>query len=205
MKIYTRRGDEGQTAVIGARVSKDDVRVEAYGTVDEANSFVGDAIARMRERDGQKYSDLIEVLTQIQQELFDVGSDLAVVKGKRPYKITAEHVDRLEEWVDRCLQEAPSVKKFILPGGTPVASSLHICRTVVRRAERRAVTLTLNDEINHEARRYLNRLSDLFFALARAANAREKIEDIQYERGREVFRNRSRRETRRRDDGLPGS
>lgn len=195
MKIYTRRGDEGETAVIGARISKDDVRVEAYGTVDEANSFVGDAIARMVERDESLYKDLIEALTEIQQEMFDVGSDLAVVKEKRPYKITAEHVDRLETLVDHYLQQAPTVKKFILPGGTPIASSLHICRTVVRRAERRAVTLThKGEEINHEARRYLNRLSDLFFAMARAANAREKREDIQYERGREVFKNRSRKE-----------
>ncbi|MDR6224137.1 cob(I)yrinic acid a,c-diamide adenosyltransferase [Desmospora profundinema] len=191
MGIYTRRGDAGETSVIGARVSKDHVRVEAYGTVDEANSFVGDAIARMRERDAERYDDMIEILTEIQQELFDVGADLAVVKGKRPYKTTAEQVERLEGWVDEFLAEAPPVKKFILPGGTSIASALHICRTVVRRAERRAVTLTLQGEINGEARRYLNRLSDFFFALARAANAREQQEDIQYIRGRDVFRGQS--------------
>ncbi|MFC4077798.1 cob(I)yrinic acid a,c-diamide adenosyltransferase [Salinithrix halophila] len=194
MRIYTRRGDEGETSVIGGRVSKDHIRVEAYGTVDEANSFVGDAIARMWEKDPEEFDDMIRVLTDIQQELFDTGGDLAVVKGKRPYKITADHVDRLEELVDAYLEQTPVVKKFILPGGTSIAAALHLCRTVARRAERRVVTLASREEINEEARRYLNRLSDFFFVLARAANARESREDIQYARGREVFRDRPRKE-----------
>ncbi|OYD08799.1 cob(I)yrinic acid a,c-diamide adenosyltransferase [Paludifilum halophilum] len=194
MQIYTRRGDAGETAVFGARVPKDDPRVEACGTVDEANCFVGDAIARMAERDQERYADMIEVLTEVQQEIFDVGSDFAVVKGKRPYKITMEQVDRLEPLIDQYLSQAMAVKKFILPGGTTISSALHLCRTVVRRAERRAVTLTDHGEINDAARRYLNRLSDLFFALARAANARENREDVQYVRGRDVFRDRSRKE-----------
>ena len=194
MKIYTRRGDAGETAVFGGRLPKDDVRVEAYGTVDEANCFVGDAIARMAERDREKYADMIELLTEVQQELFDCASDLAVIKERRPYKVSAEHVERLEKWIDHYLLQAPAVKKFVLPGGTSIASALHLCRSVVRRAERRAVTLTRQGEINHEVRHYLNRLSDLFFVMARAANARAGVEDIQYERGREVFRNRSRLE-----------
>lgn len=194
MKIYTRRGDAGETAAFGGRLPKDDARVEAYGTVDEANCFVGDAIARMVERDEKTYADMIELLTEVQQELFDCASDLATLKGLRPYKVNAEHVERLEKWIDHYLPQAQKVKKFILPGGTSIASALHLCRSVVRRAERRVVTLTREGELNHEVRHYLNRLSDLFFVMARAANARAGLEDIQYERGRDVFRNRSRLE-----------
>jgi cob(I)alamin adenosyltransferase len=190
LRVYTRRGDSGDTSVIGARVRKDHIRVEAYGTVDEANAFLGDAIARMVEKDAELFGDMIELLTEIQQELFDAGGDLAVVGGKRPYKVHREYVERLEKRVDEFLSQAPSVKKFILPGGTPIASALHICRTVVRRAERRAVTLAGLEEINGEVLRYLNRLSDFFFVLARAANAREQREDILYARSGDVFRSR---------------
>ncbi|SFS53280.1 cob(I)yrinic acid a,c-diamide adenosyltransferase [Marininema halotolerans] len=188
MRIYTRRGDAGKTSVIGARVAKDHIRVEAYGTVDEANSFVGDAIASMRERAPVDFADVIQELVEVQQELFDVGGDLAVVKGKRPYKVSADYVTRLENKIDIYLEQTPAVKKFILPGGTSIAAALHICRTVVRRAERRAVTLSLVEEINDEALRYLNRISDLFFVLGRVANARENREDDLYVRSGDVFR-----------------
>src|SRR5690606_24245896 len=117
--------------------------------------------------------DLADMLGEIQHELFDCGSDLAFVRqGDRSFKVTAELVERLERWIDQLSEELPPLKRFILPGGTMLSSQLHICRTVCRRAERRVVTLAGIAEINGEVLRYLNRLSDFFFAAARAANAR---------------------------------
>jgi cob(I)alamin adenosyltransferase len=181
MKIYTRTGDEGQTGVIGGRVSKNDLRVDAYGTVDETNSFLGQAIALM---DPSKYADMIADLTEIQHELFDCGADLALLKkGTIDYKVTVEMVDRLEHWIDKYDAETPDIQRFVLPGGCQVSSVLHVCRTVSRRAERRVVALAQEQEINGEVRRYLNRLSDFFFTVARAANVREGVGDIEYNRG----------------------
>jgi cob(I)alamin adenosyltransferase len=186
MKIYTRTGDAGQTGVIGGRCSKDDARVEAYGTVDELNSFLGQAISFM---EGERFDDLRADLVQVQHELFDCGSDLAVLRPQlRPYKVTAKMVERLERWIDRYDAETPDITRFILPGGSKVSALLHVCRTVCRRAERRVVTLAREQEINAEVLRYLNRLSDLFFTVARAANHREGVGDVEYERSAEVFR-----------------
>lgn len=186
MRIYTRTGDAGQTGVIGGRVDKDDARVEAYGTVDELNCFVGQAMGFLDpERDKELLADLLE----IQHELFDCGSDLALLKQElRPYKVTAEMVDRLETWIDKYDAEAPEIQRFILPGGSQASSALHVCRTVCRRAERRVVTLARTQPINEEVRRYLNRLSDLFFTVARAANSRAGIGDVEYARSAKVFR-----------------
>ena len=189
MKIYTRTGDKGQTGVIGGRVSKDDVRVEAYGTVDELNCFVGQTIALL---DGGKFADLKADLETVQHELFDCGSDLALLKKElRPYKVTGEMVDKLETLIDKYDAETPDITRFILPGGSLAASSLHVCRTVCRRAERRVVTLAAQAEINQEVLRYLNRLSDLFFTAARAVNVREGVPDVEYVRSAEVFRRKS--------------
>lgn len=186
MKIYTRTGDEGQTGVIGGRVQKNDQRVEAYGTVDETNSFLGVAISLMN---ADKYSDLIADLTEIQHELFDCGADLATLKkDKNDYKVTAAMVDRLEVWIDKYDAETPDIQRFILPGGCQVSAALHVCRTVSRRAERQVVGLAQEQEINLEVRRYLNRLSDFFFTVARTANAREGVPDVEYDRGGHVFR-----------------
>jgi cob(I)alamin adenosyltransferase len=186
MRIYTRTGDEGQTGVIGGRLSKDDVRVEAYGTVDEANCFLGQAIAVL---DLEKFDDVAQDLVEIQQELFDCGSDLALYKPElREYKVKAEMVERLEQWIDKYDAQAPDITRFILPGGSQAASLLHVCRTVTRRAERRVVTLAKEQSINAEVRRYLNRLSDFFFTIARAVNAREGIKDVEYVRSAHVFR-----------------
>jgi cob(I)alamin adenosyltransferase len=188
MNIYTRTGDAGQTGIIGGRVEKDDIRVEAYGTVDELNCFVGQAMSLMGD---VKYIDLKHDLLQIQQELFDCGHDLAIAKsGIRPYKVFTEMVDHLESLIDKYDAETVDLTKFILPGGTSISSALHICRTVCRRAERRTVTLARTQEINTEVRRYLNRLSDLFFTVARIGNAREDLADVQYERSGNVFRNK---------------
>ncbi|MDA8352759.1 MAG: cob(I)yrinic acid a,c-diamide adenosyltransferase [Firmicutes bacterium] len=185
MKLYTRSGDAGKTSVVGGRVDKDDIRVEAYGTIDEVNAFVSEAISRM---DPSRDKDMIRDLTHIQHELFDAGGDLAQAGKKRDYKVTAEMVARLEEWIDRYHQEAPEIRRFILPGGTSLSSALHVCRVLTRRAERRVVTLSQDQETNEEVRRYLNRLSDFFFAIARAANARKGHQDVEYERSGDVFK-----------------
>jgi cob(I)alamin adenosyltransferase len=186
MKIYTRTGDKGQTGVIGGRVRKDDLQVEAYGTVDELNSFVGVAMAGM---DKEKFADLLEDLLHIQHELFDCGSDLAILrKDVRPYKVTGEMSEALETLIDKYDAETPDITRFILPGGSSSSSALHVCRTICRRAERRVVTLAERQEINEHVRTYLNRLSDLFFTIARTANVREGGSDVEYIRSAEVFR-----------------
>ncbi|GIQ70971.1 cob(I)yrinic acid a,c-diamide adenosyltransferase [Xylanibacillus composti] len=187
MKIYTRTGDQGETGVIGGRVPKNSVRVEAYGTVDELNSFIGLAVSSMAE---DRYSDMRADLLEIQHELFDCGADLATLHA-RSYKVEASMTDRLEAAIDRYEKETSALSHFVLPGGSAAAAHLHISRTVCRRAERRVVELALQEEINIEVRTYLNRLSDFLFMLARAANAREGVEDIHYVRGGQVFRTRS--------------
>ncbi|WJH34976.1 cob(I)yrinic acid a,c-diamide adenosyltransferase [Paenibacillus sp. CC-CFT747] len=188
MKIYTRTGDAGQTGVIGGRVDKDDARVEAYGTVDELNCFVGQAMSFLN---GKRDKDLLADLLQVQHELFDCGHDLAIHKpGIREFKVTADMAVNLETWIDKYDAETPDLTRFILPGGSAASAALHVCRTVCRRAERRVVTLARSQEINEEVRKYLNRLSDLFFTVARTANHREGIPDVEYVRSAEVFRNR---------------
>ena len=192
MKIYTRTGDEGKTSVIGARVEKDDLRVEAYGTTDELNSFVGQTAAVIAKLPAEEWSDRLEQLTVIQHELFDCGSDLSYASpdpGK--LKVSAEMTERLERWIDELEENNPPLEKFILPGGSEPAALLHVCRTVCRRAERRVVSLSRQQECPDEVRKYLNRLSDYFFAAARAANVRLKVQDVEYERSAPVFRRRS--------------
>lgn len=190
MKIYTRTGDKGTTGVIGGRVRKDDPQVEAYGTVDELNAFVGVAIAAM---DREKYGDLIEDLRNVQHELFDCGSDLAMRRNEgHAYKTTPDMTEKLETLIDKYDAETPEITRFILPGGTAVSAALHVCRTVCRRAERRVVTLAERQDVNEHVRTYLNRLSDLFFTIARTANAREGESDVEYARSAEVFRRPSR-------------
>ncbi len=185
MKIYTKTGDKGKTSLIGARVRKDDLRVEAYGTIDEVNSFIGKA---MTELEGNQFQDMLEDLEAIQNELFDAGGDLSVVLEERNYKLSEESIERLEERIDQLMEEAPPLERFILPGGSPASATLHIARTVTRRAERRTVTL-LNeaDDVPMPVVRYLNRLSDYLFVAARIVNARLSIPDNEYVRGTKVF------------------
>ncbi len=189
MKIYTRSGDQGETSVIGGRIVKDHERVEAYGTVDELNSCLGLSISYMN---NEKYLDLITDLLQVQHELFDCGTDLATLKitGKSDM-VDEQMVQNLENWIDKYDAETPDITRFILPGGCLISSSLHVCRTVCRRAERRVVSLQRSEEINPEVSRYLNRLSDLFFTIARTANHRELVQDVAYMRSAEVFKNKS--------------
>lgn len=182
MKIYTRTGDQGTTALFaGGRVEKDDLRVEAYGTVDEANAAIGLAVAA-----AGGHQALAEKLRRIQQELFDAGADLAdprAVPGstERPPMITARHVERLEQEIDETEARLQPLRRFILPGGTELAARLHMARTIVRRAERRVVTAAAAHPLNPEIVRYLNRLSDLLFVLARLANQAEGTGDISWQ------------------------
>lgn len=167
-KIYTRTGDKGDTGLVGGeRRPKYDVRVKAYGTVDEANCAIG--IARLH--DSAKAHD--PMLKRIQHDMFDLGADLSTVIKKdndRGLRITARQVERLEQEMDVMNEWLTPLDSFVLPGGTPLAAHLHMARTVVRRAERVVCELAVKEVINPSAILYLNRLSDFLFVLARVAN-----------------------------------
>lgn len=171
-KIYTRTGDGGKTRLGDmSETSKTDARVEAYGTVDEANSAIGLARAAL-----PVGSAIDAVLMRVQNDLFDVGADLCVPdRGEKldwePLRATAEQVSALEADIDRFNEKLDPLDSFILPGGTEAAARLHLARTVMRRAERRTVALAeAGEPVNAEAIKYLNRASDLLFVLARIAN-----------------------------------
>ena len=169
-KVYTRTGDGGETALVGgARVSKASPRVEAYGDVDELNSLIGLARALLEDQ------EIDEALALIQNDLFTVGGDLASPAGIEVPRVAESFVSTLEELSDRFLKELEPLKEFILPGGGEAGATLHLARTVARRAERRVVALSETEEINTETVVYLNRLSDLLFILARAVNRRAGI------------------------------
>ncbi|WP_312094749.1 cob(I)yrinic acid a,c-diamide adenosyltransferase [Niallia sp.] len=186
MRIYTKTGDKGETSIIGGRVLKDDIRVEAYGTVDELNSFVGLAVAQLV---GEQFADIKEDLEKIQHELFDCGGDLASISARRQLKLTEEAIAYLEERIDVFMEETPDLERFILPGGIEAAATVHLARTVTRRAERLVVTLVkTNEDIPELPLKYLNRLSDYFFALARVINYRSNVADVEYVRSAKVFR-----------------
>lgn len=186
MKLYTKTGDKGKTSIIGGRVDKDHARVEAYGTIDELNSLIGKAVTELEDT---KFDDIREELLEIQHQLFDAGGDLANVMKERVYKLEASYVEDLEARIDAYSNEAPELTKFILPGGSPAAATLHIARTVTRRAERQTVTLQKEiEDVPEVVQRYLNRLSDYLFAVARVVNFRLGIQDIHYSRGANVFR-----------------
>jgi cob(I)alamin adenosyltransferase len=171
-KIYTRTGDDGTSGLADfSRVSKTDPRLAAYADTEEANAAIGVALAM-----GRLADELAAVLRLVQNDLFDVGADLAspVVPDPKypPLRVTQGYVDRLEAWCDEFLTGLPTLDSFILPGGTPGAALLHVARTVTRRAERSAWALCEADadRMNVLAAKYLNRLSDLLFILARRAN-----------------------------------
>ncbi len=169
-KVYTRTGDTGETSLVGgARVSKASIRVEAYGDVDEVNSIIGLARACVQD------AEVDEVLGVIQNDLFTLGADLASPSGIDVPRIQASFVETLEELSDRFLTELEPLKEFILPGGSQAGATLHLARTVARRAERRAVKLSEEEDVNGPAIVYLNRLSDLLFILARVMNHRGAI------------------------------
>lgn len=169
-KIYTRTGDKGDTALVdGSRRAKYDTRVAAYGTVDELNATLG--IARLHAAD-----DTDAALARIQNDLFDLGSDLAnpatdeAQAEYKPLRMTAAQTDRLEAEIDAMTDRLEPLRSFVLPGGSALAAHLHLSRTVARRAERLAVELAASEPVNTAAVTYLNRLSDWFFAAARIAN-----------------------------------
>ena len=173
-KIYTRGGDQGETSLgDGSRVAKHDVRVEAYGTVDEANAAIG--LVRVEiARAGADKKDLDAALSRIQNDLFDLGADLCTPEdGRRAegaLRIAASQVEWLETEIDKINERLAPLSSFILPGGSPVAAQLHLARTVARRAERCVTELAQSETVNMEAVKYLNRLSDLLFVMSRAAN-----------------------------------
>lgn len=174
MKIYTKTGDQGETGLYGAdRVAKNHPRVEAYGTVDEANSAIGLARAALP----LAHSDMQADLEYLQNALFDLGADLATRPGgpygKNLARIDELDVERLEQLIDRYQEEAPIFTGFVHPAGHSAAAALHLARTIARRAERCVVTLSQHEEANAQALRYLNRLSDLLFTMARVVNKRE--------------------------------
>ena len=167
-KIYTRGGDKGETSLgDGNRVKKYDIRVAAYGTVDEANSIIG--ITRLHSNTRTE-----TILSQVQNDLFDLGADLCTPEGNNrrggALRINKTQVKRLEDEIDLMNKELSDLSSFVLPGGTPAASYLHLARTVVRRAERLMVELSDKETINPETTKYINRLSDHLFQLARWVN-----------------------------------
>ena len=178
MKIYTRTGDSGTTGLFGGdRVSKDHLRIEAYGTVDETNSFIGLARSHASNHPDHQYLD--QLFHKIQSELFILGADLATPQNARVDvpRIEETHVSAIEQEIDRLQDALPELKHFILPGGTVMASTLHIARTLCRRAERRTVALHQEETVNHLAITYMNRLSDLLFVLARWVNIQMAISE----------------------------
>ena len=179
MKIYTKTGDSGETGLFGGeRVSKASARVDAYGEVDELNSVLG--VVRTAHLGGAVPDDFDALLATIQSRLFDLGAELANAKGKDLGIPLVQDTDiaQMEQAIDKAEEEVPPLKTFVLPGGSKLAADLHVARTVCRRAERRVVALAAEAEVRLEVIRYLNRLSDLLFTLARLANVREGLSDV---------------------------
>jgi len=178
VKIYTRTGDDGSTGLLGSgRVSKSDTRVEAYGSVDELNAAIG--MARALDRQRWLEPDLGEV----QERLFQLGAELATADAallEKLNRVRAEDVTALERWIDRCEADLPPLKRFILPQGSELAVSLHLARTICRRAERRVVAIAPGTPVSPEPMRYLNRLADLLFVLARWCNRRAGVAETEW-------------------------
>jgi cob(I)alamin adenosyltransferase len=177
MKIYTRTGDRGETSLFGGtRVPKNDPHVEAYGTVDELNSFLGVC------RAAWPSSPIDATLHQAQTDLFEIGAHLASFETSRYPGVDPTHIEELERGIDAMEAELAPLKSFILPGGTPAAAQLHVARTVCRRAERLVVGLREDDPATVSSIAYLNRLSDYLFVAARFANARSGVADVVWKR-----------------------
>lgn len=184
MQFYTKTGDKGYTGLIGGdRVRKDATRVVAYGTIDELNSLIGYIISQLTKKEAMLKKELID----IQLSLFDCGTDLAAIHGSEKYKVTDEMVKNLEISIDKHSDKAPVIESFVLPGGHPIASLIHMARTVARRTERHIVTLAAEEAINQQVAIFMNRLSDYFFVVAREINFTYNVEELIYERGGKVF------------------
>jgi len=175
--IYTRTGDDGTTGLgDGSRTSKDSARVEAYGTVDEANSAIGMVLATTAVPD-----DVRLCLTEVQHDLFELGGELCIPGH---VAITNDFIERLEDQLDQFNGDLPRLKEFILPGGGHAAAACHLARTIVRRAERRTYTLANVEDVRPEVVKYLNRLSDLLFVLARVIARAESGQEMLWNRHR---------------------
>ena len=176
MKIYTKKGDQGTTGILGGtRLPKHHLRIDSYGTVDELNSFIGAL------RDQIEDEDLTKKLIKIQEELFTLGSNLAADPEKNKMElpmITEADVDYLEAEMDAMDKVLPEMRFFVLPGGHPTVSSAHVCRTVCRRAERACSALAENETVDPLILRYLNRLSDYFFVLSRKLTLDLGVEEV---------------------------
>lgn len=174
MKLYTKSGDDGFTGLFGGpRVPKCDLRVAAYGEVDEVNAAIGVVIA------GCQDAQIAARLSAIQADLFVVGAELATPSGQSPSNaITETQFAQLEKWIDQACEETTPLRTFVLPGGTATSAAMHLARTVCRRAERAVVLLAQNEAVRSEVTIYLNRLSDLLFAWARLKNFRSGVSDI---------------------------
>jgi cob(I)alamin adenosyltransferase len=177
MKIYTRTGDRGETSLFGgARVAKNDARIEAYGTIDELSSFVGVA------RAASVPAEVEGILEQVQRDLFEVGAHLASPGTSRFAGVDPQRIEELERAIDAMERELAPLTNFILPGGAMAAAQLHVARTVCRRAERLVVALRDDAPATQSTITYLNRLSDYLFVAARFANHRSGVEDVPWKR-----------------------
>jgi cob(I)alamin adenosyltransferase len=190
-RVYTRTGDKGETALVGGkRVAKDSPRIEAYGTIDELNSIVGLARVfneeKLAEHDAHRFLDM--VLRRIQDELFDLGSELATPADfYQPgmYRVSEREVEKIEQLIDECQKSLEPLKSFVLPGGGKVGAYLHQCRTVCRRAEREILRLSRAEAISEWPLKYVNRLSDLFFVLSRWISKQTGQGEYLWQRGLE--------------------
>lgn len=176
-KIYTRKGDDGTTSLDAKnRIPKDSIRVEALGTIDELNSLIGMILAFDVET-----ADVKNALTQVQQDLFNLGGELCPPHHQ---VMTEEKVSQLEQWLDAWNENLPPLKEFILPGGNPKSATCHLARTVCRRAERVLVSLNNNEKINPEMLKYVNRLSDLLFVAARVLGKETESKEVLWDHER---------------------
>ncbi len=186
-KVYTKTGDKGTTSLVGGqRVPKNDHRIDAYGTVDELNAFVGMAVQELRDEGGsdEGISWLVDVLVRVQHELFNLGAILATlpadVHPKQP-QIREADVVALEVDMDRCNEALPPLRSFVLPGGSRANTTLHVCRTVARRAERMLVSLVHDGAVPNLTMTYLNRLSDAFFVWSRWVNLQLYRDEVMWQ------------------------
>jgi cob(I)alamin adenosyltransferase len=196
-RLYTRSGDDGTTGLFGgARVSKDHPRVEAYGTVDELNASLGLAAAEVRREQKSKAGTreaasvlasrldqlLLHVFDDLQSRLFDIGADLATPEGSKQeakiLRISEEQVAEVEKWIDEIDSGNAPMKSFVMPGGSELAARLHLARTICRRAERAMIRLRHTEPVSEGAIVYINRVSDLLFAMARRANKEAGVADV---------------------------
>lgn len=179
-RIYTKTGDKGQTALVGGqRVPKDSPRIECYGTVDELNSFVG--LACVAAGHDPRTEALAGILLRVQHELFNLGSILATLPedvGPKQPTVTDADIRQLESEIDAMNEDVPPLRSFVLPGGTELNATLHVCRTVCRRAERLLVSLARQEQVPDASIRYLNRLSDALFVWSRWVNLRLEVPEV---------------------------